>query len=77
MKELKDMTFTLNKREFRDAIHLRYDWHIVDMPSTCICGDTFTVDHAMVCKQGGFIIQTHNKLHDLEADMLNIVCHDV
>ena len=31
----------------------------------------------MVCRRGGFIIQRHNKLRDLEADMLNIVCHDV
>lgn len=70
------MNFTLNKREFRDAVHLRYDWHIADTHSTCICEDTFTVDYAMVCKQG-FIIQRHNELHDLEADVLNIVCHDV
>ena len=68
------MNFTLNKR---DAVHLRYDWHIVDTPSTCICGDTFTVDHAMVCRGGGFIIQRHNELRDLEAGILNIVCHDV
>ena len=74
---LKDMNFTLNKREFKDAVHLRYDWHIVDTPSTCICGDTFSVDHAMVCRRGGFIIQRHNELRDLEAGMLNIVCHDV
>ena len=25
---LKDMNFSLNKREFRDVVHLRYDWHI-------------------------------------------------
>lgn len=71
------MNFTLNKREFRDAVHLRYDWHIQDTPSTCICGDTFTVDHVMVCRQGGFIIQRHNELRDLEADMVNPVCHNV
>ena len=35
------------------------------------------VDHAMVCKRGGFIIQRHNELRDLKADMLNLVCHDV
>ena len=74
---LEDMNFSLNKREFRDAVHLRYDWHIADTPSTCICGDAFTVDHAMVCRRGGFIIQRHNKLRDLEADLLNTVCNDV
>ena len=71
------MNFTLNKGEFKDVVHLHYDWHIADTPSTCICGDTFSVDHAMVCRRGGFIIQRHNELRDLEAGVLNIVCHDV
>ena len=70
------MDFTLNKREFKDAIHLRYDWQISDTPSTCACGDVFYVDHAMICRRGGFIIQRHNELRDLEAEMLKMVCND-
>ena len=35
----KHVDFTLNKREFKDTIHLRYDWEISDTPSTCVCGD--------------------------------------
>ena len=31
----------------------------------------------MICKRGGFIIQRHNKLRDLEADLLGTVCSDV
>ena len=31
----------------------------------------------MVCKKGGFIIQRHNELRDLEADLLSMVCNDV
>ena len=31
----------------------------------------------MACRRGGFIIQRHNELRDLEADLLNTVCHDV
>ena len=31
----------------------------------------------MVCKEGGFIIQRHNELRDLEADLLSMVCNDV
>ena len=42
---IKEMNFNLNKREFRDAIKLRYDWEIADLPAMCICGDLFTVDH--------------------------------
>jgi len=42
-----------------------------------MCGDVLNVDHAMVCRRGGFIIQLHNELRDLEADMLSMVCNDV
>ena len=67
----------LNKREFKDAIHLRYDWQISNTPSTCACGDVFDVDHAMICRRGGFIIQRHKELRDLEAEMLKMVCNDI
>ena len=63
----------LNKREFCDAIKLRYDWLVDDIPSTCVCGDIFTVDHAMICKQGEFVTQRHNELRDLESNLLSIV----
>ena len=74
---LQELGFNLNKGEFRDAIKLRYDWPFDDIPSACVCGETFTVDHAMICKRGGFVIQRHNELRDLEADLLSIVCNDV
>ena len=31
----------------------------------------------MICKRGGFIIQRHNELRELEADLLDLVCNDV
>ena len=43
----------------------------------CACGVQFSVDHAMVFQRGRFIIQRHNELRDLEAEMLRIVCNDV
>ena len=74
---LKEMGFSLNKRELRDTLKLCYEWPIDDMPSRCVCGELFSVDHAMICKRGGFIIQRHNELRDLEAELLNTVCNDV
>ncbi|XP_048582338.1 uncharacterized protein LOC5520811 isoform X1 [Nematostella vectensis] len=74
---LREMSFDLNKREFRDALGLRYDWEIPETPSICVCGDTFDADHAMICKRGGFVIQRHNELRDLEAELLSLVCKDV
>ena len=31
----------------------------------------------MICKRGGFVIQRHNELRDLEAKLLNTICSDV
>ena len=71
------MDLTLNKREFKDAIHLRYDWDMNDIPLVCVCDDVFNIDHVMICRGGGFIIERHNEVHNLEAEMLNMVCYDV
>ena len=77
MIPLKELDYNLNKKEFKDAIILRYDWEITDTPMTCAYGVQFSVDHAMVCHLGGFINQRHNKLRDLEAEMLRMVCNDM
>ena len=77
MIPLKDLDYNLNKKESRDAIKLRYDWEITDTPMLGACGVQFSVDHAKVCQRGGFIIQRHNDLRDLEAEMLRMVCNDV
>ena len=74
---VKEMDLNLNKREFKDAVHLRYDWQISGVPNVCVCGEPFDVDDAMISKRRGFIIQRHDELRDLEAQMLNPVCHDV
>ena len=63
---IKEMNFNLNKREFRDAIKLMYNWEIADLPAMCIGGDLFTVDHAMVCRHGGLIIQRDNEIRHLD-----------
>ena len=43
------------------------------MPYKCVSGYIFTVDHAMISKRGGFVIQRHNELRDLEAQLLSAV----
>ena len=71
------MDFDLNKREFRDAVRLRYDWLITDNPSVSVCWSMFTVDHAMICQRGGLVIQRNNEIRDLRAELLDMVCYDV
>ena len=74
---LKDMDFDLNRRAFRDAVRLRYDWQIPDQPSVCVFGSMFTVDHAMICLRGGLVIQRHNEIRDLQAELVGMVCYDM
>ena len=49
-----EMDLNLNKREFKDAVRLRYDWQI----NVCVCGEPFNVDHAMICNRGASLYTT-------------------
>ena len=43
----------------------------------CVCGDLFDADHGMICMRGGYTIQRHNEIRDLDAEILRAVCTDV
>ena len=30
----------------------------------------------MICQRGGLVIQRHNEIRDLEAELLDMVCYD-
>jgi hypothetical protein len=74
---LEEKGFSLSKREFWDAISLRYSWPMRRLPSKCACGLHYDVTHALSCPKGGFTIQPHNELSDITADLLSEVCTDV
>ena len=65
------------KQEFQDALRMRYGWELARVPSHCVCGASFSVDHAMICRHGGLTFIRHNELRDLTASWLHDVCHDV
>ena len=69
--------FSLHKSAFHDALCLRYGWQPQLLPTTCTCGHSFTIDHALCCPTGAFPIVRHDELRDLTADLLSEVCHDV
>ena len=69
--------FALHKGAFRDALCLRYGWRPSHLPSHCICGHHFTVEHALICTRGGFPSIRHNELRDITAGFLSEVCHNV
>ena len=74
---LQDQGFNLHKGAFRDALAIRYGWELSQVPSSCVCGNAFTIDHAMICRHGGYPTLRHNEIRDLTASLLSEVCSDV
>ena len=74
---LREHGFFLSKRDFRDALALRYDWQLESVPVTCVCGVAFSADHALTCSLGGYPTVRHNEIRDFIADKLSEICHDV
>ena len=67
----------MNKREFFDAISLRYRWQLRRLPLNCVCGKRFEMDHAMSCMTGGYIHRRHDRIGNLFAKFLNDIAHEV
>ena len=74
---MKEQNLDLNKEEFNDALRLRYDIPLEGLPSNCACGERFSINHALSCHKGGFIIMRHNNVRDFFTVMLDKVCVDV
>ena len=74
---IQRLGYTLNKQEFRDSVCLRYGWNIPNTPSFCQCGEKNDIDHTLSCQLGGYVIMRHNRVRDLEADLMKEVCHNV
>ena len=74
---LKEHGFWLSKRDFRDALALRYEWTLPNTPLSCVCGLDFSPDHAMICPFGGFPTIRHNELRDIVGNLLSEVCSNV
>ena len=74
---IQSLGFALNKQQFRDSMCLRYGWRVPHTPNHCTCGGENTVDHALSCRRGGYTIMRHNKVRDLEAELMREICNDV
>ena len=74
---LTEHGFALHKGAFRDVLCLRYGWQPPLLPSSCVCGKRFTVEHALGCPCGGYPSIRHNELRDITAELLTEVYHSV
>ena len=61
---------------FHEALCRRYGWNLSNIPPTCNCGTSFSVDHAMTCHMGGISTIRHNEICDITATMLTEICHN-
>ena len=77
-RPLHEFGTVLHKRDFRDAVFLRYGWEPPGLSEKCACGAFFNVAHATTCMTGGFRIMMHNDLAEEMADrMREAGCRDV
>ena len=74
---IEDHRFTLHKSAFRDALALRYNWTPSRLPSTCACGSSHSIEHALSYPKGGLPSIGHNDIRDLTAHLMTEVCNDV
>ncbi|KAL5488903.1 hypothetical protein EMCRGX_G017917 [Ephydatia muelleri] len=59
--------------EFRDALAMRCQCHLLRMPATCDgCVAAFNLEHALDCKIGGLVTQRHNEIRDALGDLASI-----
>jgi hypothetical protein len=74
---VENLGFVMNAQEFQDALCLRYNLPLSNMPPYCACGKANSIDHALCCMKGGYTVMRHNNVRDTEAALLQEVCKDV
>ena len=62
--------FDLSVQEFCDALAIRYQKPLHNLPPKCVgCGANSCLDHFLVCRKGGLVVQGHNKIRDAIGDL--------
>jgi hypothetical protein len=74
---LKKYGFRINKQQFDDALCMRYNARLKDVPRNCACGKEYSINHCLTCKNGCFINIRHNAVRDTTHELMEEVCKDV
>ena len=62
--------FDLSAQEFRDALAIRYCKPLLNLSPKCdSCGATSSLDHFLICRKGGLVVQRHNEIRDAIGDL--------
>ena len=65
----KEEGYILNKQSFGNLLSIRYGWRLKRIPSHCVCGNTFNVEHALQCPKTGFVTLRHNHIRKTTGDL--------
>jgi hypothetical protein len=74
---LKHYGFSLSRTQFTDSLLMRYRLPLTGLPSICVCGSSFSLDHSQICHLGGFINKRHDEIRNMIAANMSEVLHDV
>ena len=74
---IKGTEICVKQERVFDALYIRYGWDLLNVPLTCAFNAKFSIQHALSCHIGGYIIHRHNQLRDVTVAMLKEVCTDV
>ena len=77
LKQIQRNGFFLEKPAFLDALRIRYAIPLERLPTTCVCGVPFDVQHAFSCPKGGLTIHRHNELRDITSEILKEACPNI
>ena len=58
-------------------MRLRHNVPLSDLLSHCVCGEKYTVCHALSCKKRGFMAQRRDGVRNLLTSFLGKVCTNV
>ena len=72
-----ELGFRLNKQQFNDAICMRYDIRPRDAPSRCACGEQYSINHCLSCKNGGYVHIRHSIIRNTIHNLVKDICKDV
>ena len=74
---IKRNGFFLEKQAFWDGVKIRYNIPLDRIPTTCVCGHSFDIQHAFSCPKGGLMINRHNEIRDVTVEILKEICTNV
>ena len=57
-----DEEYMMTKQLFWDLVRTRYGWTLYCLPDKCACVEKFNLQHALPCKNGGFVSIRHNQI---------------